>query len=119
MPPTIDVTIVDSAGDRQTFRATHLDLECDCGRIDIRPGKPAFCRGFDRGVLTLDDGISVKTVNVISGMAALMGDAVHVICERLFTLPSEEAMARAEQEFPVQPTEAEKSNNKLQTNYII
>lgn len=80
--PTIHVTIVDSAGERQTFRAGHVDLDWGCGSIDIRPDKPAFCRGFHHGVMTLDNGISVKTLNLINGMASLTGDAVHVICER-------------------------------------
>jgi hypothetical protein len=80
--PTIHVTIVDSAGERQSFRAGHVDLDWGCGSIDLRPGKPAFCRGFHEGVMTLDDGISVKTLNLINGMAALTGDAVHVVCER-------------------------------------
>ncbi len=79
--PAIQVTIVDAAGVQQTFKAGRVDLDCGCGCIDIRPGKPAFCRGFDHGVLTLDEGTSVTTIRVTQGMASLAGDAVNVICE--------------------------------------
>lgn len=79
--PTIQVTIVDATGVQRTFDVGHVDLDCGGGCIDIRPGKPAFCRGFDHGVLKLDDGTSVTTLKVIRGMASLNGDAVNVICE--------------------------------------
>lgn len=79
--PTIQVTIVDAAGVQRTFAVGRVDLDCGSGCIDIRPGKPAFCRGFEHGVLKLDDGTSVTTLTVLRGMASLTGDAVNVICE--------------------------------------
>lgn len=89
--PTIKVTIVDSAGVQQTFRAAHVDLDCgSSGSIDIRPGKPAFCRDFESGVLTLDDGESVTTLNVVHGMASLSGDTVNVVCEQAISRFGEE-----------------------------
>ena len=79
--PVIQVTISDSAGVQQTFTVRHVELHCGCGCIDIRPGQPAFCRGFDHGVLTLDDGTTVTTLDVTKGMASLAGNVVQVICE--------------------------------------
>jgi hypothetical protein len=135
--PTIQVTIVDAAGVQRTFAVGHVDLDCGSGCIDIRPGKPAFCRGFEHGVLNLDDGDSVTTVNITRGMASLTGNAVNVICERATTghedwgehpmLPAgssddgEQATAPplspSANPIPAQPTEANK--NKPQANYSI
>lgn len=78
---SIQVTIVDAAGVQQTFHAGRVELDCGCGCLDIRSGRPSFCRDFDRGVLTLDDGATVTTLNVTRGMASLTGNAVNVICE--------------------------------------
>lgn len=79
--PPIQVTIVDAAGVQQTFSVTRVELDCGSGCIEIRPGKPAFCRGFDHCVLTLDDETTVTTLNVTRGMASLTGNVVQVICE--------------------------------------
>ena len=54
--PTIQVNIVDSHGTRQTFKVERVGLDCGPGLIEIWPCEPAFCRGFERGVLTLDQG---------------------------------------------------------------
>ena len=79
---TIEVNIVDSLGTKQTFRVERLGLDCGSGLIEIRPDGPAFCRGFDRGVLTLDAGDTVTTMAITGGMASLTGQSVHVICEK-------------------------------------
>lgn len=101
--PTIQVTIVDSAGVQQTFRAGHVDLDCgNSGSIDIRPGKPAFCRDFESGVLTLDDGDSVTTLNVVHGMASLSGDTVNVVCEKATARPPEAPLSPPAIPLPVQ-----------------
>ncbi len=117
--PTIQVTIVDATGVQRTFDVGHVDLDCGGGCIDIRPGKPAFCRGFDSGVLTLDDGLDLTILEVINGMASLSGDAVHVVCERVNdTTPRHLSSLQPANNFPTQPTEA--TTNKQQTaNYII
>lgn len=83
--PTINVTIVDSAGVRQVFEVEHLEIDCGGGSVDIRPGKPAFCRGFEHGVFTLDEGGKITTLVVKHGMASLAGDAIHVVCEQAVT----------------------------------
>ena len=88
---TIQVNIVDSQGTRQTFKVERLGLDCGSGLIEIRPDEPAFCRGFDRGVLTLDQGDTVTTVTITGGMASLTGHAVHVVCEKAVRSPSEAA----------------------------
>ncbi len=85
--PTIEVNIVDSLGARQTFQVERLSLDCGSGLIEIRPDQPAFCRGFDRGVLTLDAGHALTTMTIIGGMASLTGKSVHVICERAVVSP--------------------------------
>ena len=86
--PTIQVNIVDSHGTRQTFKVQRVGLDCGAGLIEIRPDEPAFCRGFDRGILTLDVGDTVTTVNITGGMASLTGHAVHVVCEKAVRTPS-------------------------------
>jgi len=100
--PTIQVTIVDSAGVQQTFHAGHVDLDCGCGSIDIQPGKPAFCRDFERGVLTLDDGDTVTTLNVTHGMASLSGNTVHVVCEHAIARSPEAPLSPPAIPLPVQ-----------------
>lgn len=85
--PAIQVTVLDSSGVRQRFSAGLVELDCGGGRIEIRPGGPAFCRGFEHGVLVLDDGASVTALDILGGMASLNGDAVHVVCERATPLP--------------------------------
>ena len=98
--PTIQVIIVDSAGVRQTFNAEHVEFDNGSGCIDIRPGKPAFCRDFDGGMLRLDDGTSVTTLNVTRGMASLTGNEVNVVCERATTLPLEPTLSPIATHFP-------------------
>ena len=90
--PAIQVTVLDSSGIRQRFSAGLVELDCGGGLIEIRPGGPAFCRGFEHGVLVLDDGDSVTTLDILGGMASLTGDAVHVICERATPLPPPETI---------------------------
>ncbi len=109
--PTIQVTIVDAAGVQQTFRAGHIGLDCGNGSIDIQPGKPAFCRDFVSGVLTLDDGVTVTKLNVTHGMASLSGNTVHVVCEQAIARPLEEPLSPPAITFPAQPP-GEKTNNK-------
>ena len=87
--PTIQVNVVDSQGTKQIFRVERLGLDCGSGLIEIRPDEPAFCRGFDRGVLTLDQGDTVITLTITGGMASLTGHAVHVVCEKAVISPSE------------------------------
>ncbi len=77
----IEVVIMDGAGVQKRFCSTHVNLDCGCGSIDIHHGRPAFCRGFERGVITLDDGGSVTTVHITGGTAALANDTIHVVCE--------------------------------------
>ena len=79
---TIAVNIVDSLGAKQTFQVERLGLDCGSGLIEIRPDEPAFCRGFERGILTLDDGKTVTTMTITGGMASLTGKFVHVVCEK-------------------------------------
>ena len=86
--PTIQVNVVDSHGTKQTFRVERLGLDCGSGLIEIRPDEPAFCRGFERGVLTLDQGDTVTTMTITGGMASLTGHAVHMICEKAIRAPS-------------------------------
>jgi len=118
-PPTIQVTIVDSAGVQQTFQVGHLDLDCGSGGcIDVRPGKPAFCRGFERGVLTLDDGTSITTLTVTHGRASLTGDAVHVICEQAVAQSVAGPHSPDASPLPIQPTETEE-NEQQTPNYTI
>ena len=102
--PTIHVTIVDAAGTQRTFEVRRTELDCGMGCIDIRPGKPAFCRGFDHGVLTLDDGAEVTTLKITNGMASLTGDAVHVICEQVSDATLEAFPSPLANNSPVQPT---------------
>ena len=80
--PTIQVNIVDSHGTRQTFKVERVGLDCGSGLIEIRPCEPAFSLGFERGVLTLDQGDTVTTMTITGGMASLTGHAVHVVCEK-------------------------------------
>ena len=94
---TIEVNIVDSLGAKQTFQVDRLGLDCGSGLIEIRPDEPAFCRGFDRGVLTLDAGDSVTTMTIIGGMASLTGKSVHVVCEKAVVSPSEAPNATSTQ----------------------
>ena len=86
--PTIQVNIVDSQGAKQTFRVERLGLDCGSGLIEIRPDEPAFCRGFDRGILTLDQGETITTLTITGGMASLTGHSVHVVCEKAMLSPS-------------------------------
>ena len=79
---TIEVNIVGSLGAKQTFQVERLGLDCGSGLMEIRPDEPAFCRGFDRGVLTLDEGDSVTTMTITGGMASLTGKSVHIVCEK-------------------------------------
>ena len=87
--PTIHVNVDDSHGTQQIFRVERLGLDCGSGLIEIRPDEPAFCRGFDRGVLTLDQGDTVITLTITGGMASLTTHAVHVVCEKAVISPSE------------------------------
>ena len=91
---TIEVNIVDSLGAKQTFRVERLGLDCGSGLIEIRPDQPAFCRGFDRGVLTLDEGDTVTTMTITGGMASLTGKAVHVVCEKAIIASPEKEIPR-------------------------
>ena len=84
---TIEVNIVDSLGAKQTFQVERLGLDCGSGLIEIRPDGPAFCRGFDRGVLMLDQGDAVTTKTITGGMASLTGKSVHVVCEKAVISP--------------------------------
>ena len=81
MHPQIQINIVDAQGVQQTFRAGRVDLDCGCGCINLRAGGPAFCRGFEHGDLTIDDGETVTKVNITRGMASIACDAVQITCE--------------------------------------
>lgn len=117
---TVQVTIVDTAGAQRTFEVGHVGLDCGCGCIDIRPGKPAFCRGFDHGILTLDDGTDFTTLKIVNGMASLSGNAVHVVCERVTdTTPRSFSPSPTVNPFPTQPTEATTNKQQQTTNYTI
>ena len=80
--PTLQVTIVDSADVCQTFQAQHVEFDCDSGHIVVQPGNPDFCQGFVRGVLRIEDGLSVTRLNVSEGLASLVGNAMNVVCGR-------------------------------------
>ena len=95
---TIEVNIVDSLGAKKTFQVERLGLDCGSGLIEIRPDEPAFCRGFDRGVLTLDEGGAVTTMTITGGMASLTGKSVHVVCEKAVITPPEKPNATATQQ---------------------
>ena len=120
MRSPIEVVIVDSAGSQQTFCAGHVLLDCGCGCIDIRPGGPAFCRGFEHGTLTVDDGSQLTTVKITRGMASLTGDAVHVTCEAATAsapvpAPLPDPLPDPNL-FPAQPAEATKNNQHPPNN---
>ena len=96
---TIEVNIVDSLGAKQTFQVERLGLDCGSGLIEIRPDEPAFFRGFDRGVLTLDEGDTVTTMTITGGMASLTGKSVHVVCEKaIISSPDKEIPPNPETE---------------------
>ena len=80
--PTLQVTIVDSADVCQTFQAQHVEFDCDSGHIVVQPGNPDFCQGFVRGVLRIEDGLSVTRLNVTEGLASLVGNTMNVVCGR-------------------------------------
>lgn len=115
--PTIHVVVVDAAGVRQVFEVGLVDLDCGCGSIDIRPGKPAFCRGFDHGVLTLDEGGKITTLDVTHGMASLEGDAIHVVCEQAATTLPEASISPEAIPCPAQPPAS--ITHKIQTEQNI
>ncbi len=93
LSPTIQVSVVDGSGTKQTFRVERLMLDCGTGLIEIRAGEPAFCRGFERGVLTLEEGRSTTTMTITGGMASLTDDAVHVVCEQAVAEAPEEKIS--------------------------
>lgn len=86
-PPTIEVSIVDSLGTKHKFSVERLMLDCGLGLIEIRAGEPSFCRGFERALLTLDEGNAVTNMTITGGMASLTDNAVHFVCERATVTP--------------------------------
>jgi len=115
---TLQVTIVDAAGVQQTYHADRLDLDCGCGCLDIRPGRPAFCRGFEHGMLTLDEGGEITMLKVLHGMASLAGDAIHVICEKAVSSPPASPISLTAIPLPDQPP-GTTTNNKQAIHYSI
>ncbi len=113
----LKVTIVDAAGVQQTFHADRLDLDCGCGCLDIRPGRPAFCRGFEQAVMTLDEGGKITTLKVLHGMASLAQDAIHVLCEEAYPKKTPPLSPLAKP-LPDQPPETT-TNNTQETHYSI
>lgn len=104
---TIEVNIVDSLGAKQTFRVERLGLDCGSGLIEIRPDQPAFCRGFDRGVLTIDLGDTVTTMTITGGMASLTGKSVHVVCEKaMISSPDKEIPRNPETPSEMYPSDS-------------
>ena len=113
---SIAVTIVDATGAKRSFLVGRMGLDCGVGHLDIRPGKPAFCRGFDLGVLTLDDGQSVTTLQLKHAMASLADNAVSIICEAADTLLPAEPLSLQESECPDQPPATPTDDNKTHYN---
>ena len=116
--PPLKVTIVDAAGVQQTFHADRLDLDCGCGCLDIRPGRPAFCRGFEQGVMTLDEGGKITTLKVLHGMASLAQDAIHVLCEEAVAALQTPPFSPMADPIPDQPP-GTTTNNTQETHYSI
>ena len=113
---TLKVTVVDASGVQQMFHPERLDLDCGCGCLDIRPGRPAFCRGFEHGVMTLDEGGKIITLKVLHGMASLAGDVIHVLCEEASPPPSITTPFACGDVIPGPTTS---SYNKQETHYHI
>ncbi|MDZ4289137.1 MAG: hypothetical protein U0984_14320, partial [Prosthecobacter sp.] len=114
--PAINVTIVDALGFQQTFSVRHLELDCGSGSIDIRPGKPAFCRDFDQAALTLDEDAKVTLLKLIHGTASLTGAAVHVICERVETVKPQAPISPKANPCPVKPPAATTKKQQTKRN---
>jgi hypothetical protein len=113
--PTLKVTIVDAAGGQQTYQPHRLNLDCGC--LDIRPGRPAYCRGFEHGMMTLDEGGRITTLKVAHGMASLAGDAIHVLCEQVVSTPQTTRSSLTAISFPGQPPVT--TTNEHETHYHI
>lgn len=93
LSPTIHVSVVDASGTKRTFRVERLILDCGLGQIEISAGEPSFCRGFERGVLTLFEGGATTTMNITGGMASLAQDTIQVVCEHAIVTPSTEKIS--------------------------
>jgi hypothetical protein len=117
---SIAVTIVDASGAKRSFKADRMGLDCGVGHLDVRPGKPAFCRGFEQGVLTLDDGQIVTTLRLKHGMASLNGNAVSIICEAADVLSTTEPFLPPANNCRAQPpaTPTNDNANKRQQNTL-
>ena len=90
---TLQVTIVNASGRRLRYQAERIEFDFGPGSIEILPGRPPFCRRFERGVMTLNAGNTVTTFNMIIGIASLMGHDMSVVCRRWFVAQPEESLS--------------------------
>jgi hypothetical protein len=110
-PDRIHVVITDSKGYRREVEVSAASLDCGCGCVSMRPGRPAYCRPFDNGVLHLEADGEIINLQIQQGTAALTANSLQVLCERA-TEVSPSCVAKS---FPGQPAEA--TTNKQQTEH--